>query len=317
MSIRTATGAETRMDSEGSVLRYTYYRIHRHVEWARTQGLARLVEEDRLDPVDRVSSATRKWLWRRAHGVPPGAAVPIYLVGVQRSGTNMLVRGLEASPAFEVHTENDRRAFHRFILRSDEIVADVIRRSRHRYVLFKPLCDSHRVDELLALPGVRPGRAIWAYRDVDDRARSAVAKFGDANLRALRQIASGDGHTLWQGQRLSQDSLDLLRSFDHTAMTPYTASALFWYLRNRLFFDLGLDHRDDVLLVSYEALVADPETRMWMLCDFLGFHFRPQLAAHLEPRTPRRHRLDIDPRARALCEELRERLDATAGVTAC
>ena len=37
--------------------------------------------------------------------------------------------------------------------------------SWHEYVLFKPLCDSHRTVELLEGLGTpTPGKAIWAYR---------------------------------------------------------------------------------------------------------------------------------------------------------
>ena len=65
----------------------------------------------------RRTSSTRS----RALGSPPrsgagagripraaGLATPVYLVGLQRSGTNMLARGLDIAPEFEVHNENDR-----------------------------------------------------------------------------------------------------------------------------------------------------------------------------------------------------------------
>lgn len=292
--------------------RYTSNRLIRHAQWARTEGLGRLVAEDRLDPIDRTVCATRRWRWRRRHAVPRGSALPVFVVGVQRSGTNMLLRGLERAPEFEIHNENDRKVFRRFVLRPDTVVAGAIRRSRHRYVVFKPLCDSHRVTELLTLPGTRAGLAVWLYRDVDERARSAVAKFGDANLRALRRIAAGEGRGMWQAGRLSAGSLELLRDFDYTTMTPHTAAALFWYVRNRLFFDVGIDRRADVLLFSYEALVKDPETRMRQLCDFLGCSYQPQLVTHIRPRTARPQRVDIDTRVRRLCDELAERLDTTA-----
>jgi hypothetical protein len=292
--------------------RYMSNRLIRHAGWARTEGLGRLVAEDRLDPIDRTVCATRRWRWRRHHAVPRGSAQPIFVVGVQRSGTNMLLRGLGKAPEFEVRNENDRKVFRRFVLRSDETVAGVIRGSRHRYVVFKPLCDSHRVTELLTLPGTPAGRAVWLYRDVDERARSAVAKFGDANLRALRRIAAGQGHGMWQAERLSHESLELLRDFDYTTMTSQTAAALFWYVRNRLFFELGLDQRTDVLPFSYEALVNDPEVRMRQLCDFIGFPYRPQLVTHIRPRTVRPHKIDIDPRVRQLCDELAKRLDTAA-----
>src|SRR5437867_1830302 len=153
------------LTGDESSARYALRRVARHAYWVRTQGLSRLVEEDQLNPVTRAERALAKWRWRRRHGRPPGSAMPVYVVGLQRSGTNMLTRGFEAAPEFEVHNENDRRVFDRFQLRSDQDVAKVIAASRHRFVLFKPLCDSHRVDRLLDdIPGGAHGSAIWVYR---------------------------------------------------------------------------------------------------------------------------------------------------------
>nr|MDT0658530.1 hypothetical protein [Micromonospora sp. DSM 115978] len=305
-----------RQDDEPSALAWTARRIGRHVRWAREQGIRRLIEEDRLNPVERVAGAWSKGRWRWRHGVPRGTAVPVYLVGLQRSGTNMLVRGLEAAPEFEVRNENDRRVFHRFQLRGDDVLAAAIRRSRHAYVLVKPLCESHRVDQLLALPQVAPGRAVWAWRDVDDRARSEVAKFGDANLRALRAVADGSIGGRWQGQRLDRDAYELIHGFDYDRMDPHTAAALFWYVRNELFFRLALDRRDDVLLCSYDALVIDPEGYTRRLCAFLGLPYRPVMSAHVDRRTPVRDKLPIEPRVRELCDRLTARLTATHQATA-
>lgn len=288
-------------------------RVSRHFQWARANGLGRLIEEDGLDLRSRAGNAARKWRWRHLHGVQPGSAVPVFLVGVQRSGTNMIVKGLEAAPEFEVHNENDRSAFERFRLRPFPAVREIVERSRHRFVLFKPLCDSHRTDELLdTLGATSPGRAIWAYRSVDGRAASALAKFGDVNFRVLRGIAAGRAEGWWQAQRLSEDALAFLRSFDYDAVSPATAAALFWYVRNDLFFHLGLDRRGDVALVSYDAVLADPEARMRELCRFLGFEWSPSLIAHIEPRHPRGRTLEIDGRVRERCAELQERLDTVS-----
>jgi len=281
----------------------------RHWRWARQDGLSTLIEEDDLRPLSRTSRAWRKWRWRRSHGVDGGTAMPVWLVGVQRSGTNMVVRGLEESPEVEVHNENDGAAFEHFRLRGDAAVQRIVLSSRHRYVLFKPLCDSHRVDELLALDTPTPGRAIWAYRGVDARVRSALAKFGDANLRVLTEIAAGRAGDLWQAQRLSPDSMQLIRSFDWGSTSPASAAALFWYVRNSLFFDLGLDRRDDVLLSSYDALVADPEAGTRALAAFLGMAWHAGLAGHIERRDAGTAApVDLDPRVRRLCDGLESRL---------
>ena len=216
-------------------------------------------------------------------------------------------------PEFEVHSENDRAAFDRFLLRSDQTVARIIARSRHRFVLFKPLCDSHRVDQLLdGVPSRTPGRAIWVYRDVDGRARSALSKFGRNNLLVLADIAAGRGAGMWQAQRAAGglDGGDLqLRLPDHDPRDrrrPLLVGAQLALLRARV-WTAGAD----VMLASYEDLLTDPRAGMQAICSFLGFAYRPELVAHIAPRTATRARLDLDPRVRQLCEQLQERLDTT------
>ena len=94
-------------------------------------------------------------------------------------------------------------------------------------------------------------------------------------------------------------------------MTPETAAALFWWMRNGLYFELGLDRRDDVLLTSYQDMLATPSSAMQRICQFLGLHVptgahRAHLAARRRVGT---RQLDIDPRVRALCDQLQDRLD--------
>jgi hypothetical protein len=286
-------------------------KLHRHLRWVRTEGFGRLVEEDELNPLTRARIAAEKRRWRRSHPQRAGSATPVYLVGLQRSGTNMLARGLNTAPEVELRNENDRKAFHLFQLRSDEVVRRIVLASGHRYVLFKPLCDSHRVDHLLdALATPSPGRAIWAYRDVDGRVRSAVSKFGDNNLLVLGDIAAGRGSALWQAQRLSAQMLAVISSFDYDAMTPESAAALYWWVRNGLYFELGLDQREDVLLTSYQDLLHDPQGAMSAICSFLDLGYRPELVSHVRPPSPGGpRRVEIDARVRTLCDQLAARLD--------
>jgi hypothetical protein len=279
----------------------------------RRDGIARIIEEDRLDPRERARDAYARARWRKRSGLAPGSATAVFLVGVQRSGTNMVVRGLESNPAIEVHNENDRRVFDRFRLRDNEVVRATVERSRHRFVLLKPLCDSHRTDELLDdLRLSQPPRAIWAYRSVDGRVRSAVAKFGDVNRRVLAEIAAGRGGDRWQAQRLSEETLELIRKVDPASLSPESGAALFWYARNALLFDTGLDTRPDVMVVSYDALVQAPHETMQPLCRFLGMDFDPAYAAHVDSRAAHGRRVEIDDTVRAACDELTQRLDEVA-----
>jgi hypothetical protein len=297
-------------------MRRLAHRVERHWRWGRTQGFRRLIEEDQLDPIARLRADAGRRRWVRKHAVPPGSAVPVYLAGLQRSGTNMVVRALEASPEFEVHNENDARAFDRFLLRPDPVIRSLVEASPHRYVLLKPLCDSHRVDQLLdGLGTASPGKAIWVFRSVEGRTRSALAKFGPHSLHILHQIAEGRAAGLWQAQRMSAESRALIRDHDHRATSPQTAAALLWYTRNLIYFEAGLDARDDVMLVSYDAFVRAPEAHLRAMRAFLGSEstelprgsIRPPGGANAAP-------LELDPAVRGLCDSLERRLDATAAV---
>jgi hypothetical protein len=294
-----------------SAPRFLAGQVRRHLVWARTEGLGRLIEEDQLNPIDRGAVWLSKWRWRLANPRPPGAAA-VFLVGLQRSGTNMIVRGLERSPEFAVYNENHRAAFDRFQLRPDPAVRQLVERSRHPYVLLKPLCDSDRIAHLLDNLGTRaPRRALWVYRSVDGRVRSAVSKFGDSNLQVLRQVAAGGGQHRWQARGLSPGSLERLRRLDWARLSPESAAAMFWYVRNRLFFELGLERRPDVLLVSYDAMVRDPEAEMRRITAFLDFPYDPRLIAHIAPRASAGAApLDLDPQVRTWCDELTTALDA-------
>lgn len=290
-------------------------RAGRHVTWLRRDGLGRMVEEDGLDPRDRARSAWESWRWRRTHPRPPGAARVAFIVGVQRSGTNMVLRGIEQDPSVEVRNENDKTTFDRFQLRDSRAVREVVSSSRHDLVLFKPLCDSHRTADLLAEFGTeqRPARAVWIYRGVDDRVRSAVRKFGDVNRQVLTEIAESGGGSRWQAQRLSPESLDLIRSVRPAQLSPESAAALFWLVRNRLYFEQGLHGRSDVHLVGYEQTTRDPEGEVGALAQFLGLAYSPRLVAHIDRRSDvRRPPLELEARIRAACTALEAQLAAAS-----
>lgn len=287
-------------------------RVLRHLAWVKSQGLARLIEEDELNPVTRLRLRAQRDRWVRSNPLPAGSAVPVFLFGVQRSGTNMVARGFRSSPEFEVFNENDKRAFTDFRIRPVDEVAPLVGGSKHRWVLFKPLCDSHRAVELLEeLGDPVPGRALWVHRQVDPRVRSALAKFGDANLRALSKIAAGSGDGMWQAGGLSERNRKLVRSFDFDTMSPASAAALFWFLRNSLFFELGLNRRNDVLPVSYDRLIEAPDEVTQRICGFLGCPWDRRFAEHIEPRVSSKAApLEIDLRIRSLCDELQARFDS-------
>lgn len=288
-------------------------RVRQHIRWLRDEGFERLVEEDDLHPLARIRRARSRRAWRRSSGArSPSRAV--FVVGAQRSGTNLVLRTLAAHPALGIRNENDRRNFREYQLLDDRRVVETVERSAQHAVVFKPLCDSHRVDSLLALPFSRPPRAIWVHRNVDDRVRSAVRKFGSHNRDILAAIAEGRAASgIWQAGGISAAQLATLRALDVASLTPESGAALFWYLRNARYFDLALDQRDDVLLLGYDAFVTRPETEIPKLCSFLSIDpagLLPIAQLAIDPNRSARPALQIDDRVRALCDDLDARFAA-------
>ena len=287
-------------------------KLQQNWRWSKAQRWAHLIEEHDLNPVIRGKRAMRKAWWRLVHRATRLPAAPIFLVGVQRSGTNLLAHGLDEMPEFQVFNEGNTKAFDEYRLRSLPTVEQLVRQSGAKFALFKPLCDSHRTPELLAHFAPR-ARAIWAYRNVDGRVRSAVAKFGESNLRVLRAFAAGEEQrpwSAWQVQGLSDESASFIRSLDFNGLTAESAAALFWYVRNLLYFEMALDRRPDTVLVNYDEFLADPERVARALCNFLDQPYGREMIAHVDQRRPaQRPPLAIDQRIRERCSDLKNRLD--------
>ena len=301
-------------DRAGHAASIILHRIRQNWRWSKAHSWAHLVEEHDLNPLVRGRRAIRKTWWRLAQRDQKAPPAPLFLVGVQRSGTNLLAHGLDELPEFQVYNEGNTKAFENYRIRALPAIEKLVGQGSARFVLFKPLCDSDRTPEMLGHFGTR-ARAIWAYRNVDGRVRSAIAKFGDSNLRVLRAFAAGEEQkpwNTWQIAGLSAENADFVRSFDLDSLTAESGAALFWYVRNALYFELGLHQRTDTILVNYDELLAEPERVAIGVCRFLEIQYRKAMIASIDPRRPsQRPPFPIDPRIRERCTALKERLDMT------
>lgn len=254
--------------------------------------------------VARNGMATRRAMWRAVNDYSPNATA-VFVLGAQRSGTTMLLHCFQQSMRFEVLGEASR-AMVNYRIRSDDFILDTVRGSRHRFVVLKPLTDSHRGRQFLDLiPG---SYAIWAFRRVEDRVNSSVAKFGPHNLEVLRDLSQGKGLERWQAAGLTDDDFEFIRRFDYEAMSPYAASAIFWYLRNSLFFHQGLEAETRVLPLAYESLASEPERMMRGVCRFIGAEFEPAMIRNVHARSIGRSESRLPEDVQALCQPMYERL---------
>jgi hypothetical protein len=253
--------------------------------------------------IDRNQLKVRKAAWRLRHGRPGARA--IFILGAQRSGTTMLIGCLNQSLELEVFGEASR-AMQNWRIKDSVTIRKMIDASRHRAVIFKPLTDSHRGRELLSL--VENSGAIWAYRRAADRANSAVARFGTNNLEHLSAFARGERLDTWQAAGMSEASLALLKRFDFAKVTPHSAAGLFWYIRNSLFFEQGLDQDPRVLPLAYEDLVTTPDVVMRGVCKFVGCSYEPAIHRSIHARSLGRAESKLSPEVDELCDAMYARL---------
>lgn len=215
---------------------------------------------------------------------------------------------MDRCPDIITYNEGSAPFFDRVLLRDDQTVTRRLRRLPFPVVVLKPICESHRAVEFLSeFPGAR---IIWIYRGYRDTVNSAVAKW-KTSRKHLKELATGDAGAGWRFGGLNAAKLELVREVYDDGMSLHAADAMFWYLRTSLYFDLGLNSRDDVLLVKYEDLVTGPATQFPRIFSFLGCDFSLRyLEGVYSSSVASTSFPSIPERITRLCTELEVRLDA-------
>lgn len=238
-------------------------------------------------------------------------ARPLFVVGCQRSGTTMLLDTLMRAPDLWVHPEKSSVAYDAFRLRSPGTIDLVTRLTPAAVAIYKPLCDSHLVDRMLAHHD--NATAIWLVRRWEDVARSSVAKWGAHHLDIVRAVSAGLGDTVgWRGERVPEELVAQLAELVSADTTAEEGAALFWYLRNSFFFALGLDEEPRMQLLRYEDLVLRPAPTFEPVFRSLGVGWEPDWVADVVSSSVSSERPAIDPRIASLCDALQERFDTAA-----
>lgn len=255
--------------------------------------------------------ARRKARYRR-RDEPVETTRAAFIVGCQRSGTTMALFMLNESLDVDVLNESDARAFVECRIKDIETRRRLLDRSTASCLIFKPVCESHRLNDLLC---EHPGsRGIWMYRDYADVANSAVTLWGDTTKRYMLDLFKGGGDWggyQWNRERINDECLDELRAAAPDDPAPHEAAALFWYMRNRTLFEQPLLHRPDVLIMRYEPLVGDADEGFRRLCAFLDVGFSPRMVRRVSKASVgRKNRPPLCDSVEDLCRGMLERLDA-------
>jgi len=243
---------------------------------------------------------------RAALGKKPERTV--FVSGVPRSGTNMLIGMLERGWHTRVYRESDPRAFDGFELRELETIRRLHDWAGARVFVIKALLDAHRVRDLM--DSFAPAAATWSYRHYSDMINSNIRRWPGGRNR-LEDVVRNPESAGYRGRGMSQETLKTLRDVYREKLSNEAAIALFWWYRHQLFFDQAFDRDERCVLVNYESMVSNPKALGEEICGRLEVSFSPAMIAHVHPRSVKKHDPpDLPDDIKAMCEEMLQRLDS-------
>jgi len=224
----------------------------------------------------------------------------------------MLCEALDADPRTHVFGEFSRLSAddkqHGIRLNPLVKVNSVISRVHGQLVVLKPIVESQRTVELLQ--GISHSRALWLFRHYEDVASSDLRRFGPGNgTRNLRPIVH-QAPDNWRSQNISGETREMVLRYYSEDMNPFDAAALFWFIRNRFFFQQGLGDDPRVILAQYEDLVLAPGPQMRRIYRFLGQDYPgDHIVRRMHPISVGRGKdIDLSGEIRDLCEGMLARL---------
>ncbi len=246
---------------------------------------------------------------RQRMGIRP-PRTHVFVAGMQRSGTNMLMEVLEWNRHTDVYHETDRRAFDdRYLMRDAGIIHGLAAASPAPFFIIKCLGELDRLAGLL--DDFAPARAVWIVRHYHDSSRSAVRSFANF-VPQMRRLAADKEADLWRGRGMSEATQRLLQQVVELSPSELDGAAMMWYYRNVLFFEQGLDRDPRVALLRYEDWVREPERKLQNLCRFLELpDCGPWMTRYIHDASVRKTQPpNLLPEVESVCAQLMSRFDA-------
>lgn len=238
----------------------------------------------------------------------------LFIMGCQRSGTSLLTRIFVRDLHAIVYRESSPLSSNdplKLRLNALPTVAQQVTQHKARLVVAKPLVESQNGAQLLQY--FPSGYVLWAYRHYKDVAASSLKAFGDnVGVEDIRPFLTKD-QTNWRSQNSSTQTQEVIAEHFSPDMNKYDAAALFWYARNRLFFEQGLHEHPRVTLLRYEDFVLDPPNTISNIYQFLQLDFPgSQMLKEVHAKSVKKgDEVTLSPEIEALCQQLYIQLEAT------
>ena len=234
----------------------------------------------------------------------------VLIFGCQRSGTTMLQQTfLDRSWRVLILEEHDRRLVgpnpgpEETTWQEYSTVLGRIHRLPFEVVAAKPLVESASATALMDAAG--PVKAVWMLRHYRGVARSNVSRFGvDNPYRDLQPIRSRDVLD-WRYKGTTEETLETVTALMRRSLTPLDAAALFWWIRNQIYFDQRLWKDSRIRILRYERACNQPGEVIRSLSTHIGLALPSgSIASRVRAQPSPPETGELDPDIERLCAKL-------------
>lgn len=230
----------------------------------------------------------------------------LFIAGMQRSGTNMLMDALERSLVTDVYHEWDERAFTNYQMKERAVIHRLLEQSRGQVFTIKALCEVQDLTELMST--FEPAKVIWIFRKYEDVVNSMMRSFANMDQQIIR-LADDPNSEAWLGKGMSDETHAILKRIVRPGISLASASALQWYIRNVLFFEQHFEKNEKVLPVIYEDLVGDPVTELRKVFEFSGMQYSGRIPGNIHAASVGKQQpMPVDKQIAELCSSLQQRI---------
>ena len=235
----------------------------------------------------------------------------VFILGCQRSGTTLMTRIFNRDLQTRVYTAfSDLSSLDPDRLRLDphHMIAERFRKDNAAMVVAKPIVESQNAIELLEF--FKDAKAIWMFRNPNDVVRSNMKRFGkDNGIKDLLPVIRKEPGN-WRSEKVTSETVKVLSSHFSETIRSEDAAALFWYCRNRLFFDQQLQDHPRVKLCLYDDLVTHPVNTMKDLYHFIGRSYPgKRLVREVNPYSVNKGKdIELTDEIRRVCDTLYKNL---------
>jgi hypothetical protein len=178
-----------------------------------------------------------------------------------------------------------------------------IRRLPFEVVAAKPLVES--ASAIALMDAADPVKAVWMLRHYSEVARSNVSRFGlDNPYQDLQPIRSRDVLD-WRYRGATDETCETVTALLSQRLTPFDAAALFWWTRNKLYFDQRLWEDDRIRILRYERACNQPDEVIRSLSDHIGLTLPlGSITSRVRPHPSPPKTRELNPDVERLCRKL-------------